>query len=48
MNGEQIKELHQALIEAFPKHSDLERMVSFGLSENLAAIAQGADLLIGA
>jgi hypothetical protein len=36
---EQLEKLHSALMSAFPRHTDLARMVRFGLDENLEAIA---------
>jgi V8-like Glu-specific endopeptidase len=39
MNGEQERRLHRALLAAFPDVGSLRRMVSFGLNENLDAIA---------
>ncbi|MFO0761691.1 MAG: effector-associated domain EAD1-containing protein [Byssovorax sp.] len=44
IDGEQMKALHAALLGAFPTEGDLTRMVRFGLSENLAAIAGSGPL----
>jgi hypothetical protein len=44
MNGRQMRELQQALLDAFPSEGDLARMVSFGLDERLTAIATGTTL----
>lgn len=38
------RELHQLLLEAFPRRGDLERMAAFGLNQNLAGIADGDNL----
>src|SRR5690348_619434 len=38
------QQLYTALLKAFPKEVDLQRMVSFGLKENLAAIAGSGPL----
>jgi len=40
----QLKELQDALIDAFPKRSDLERMVLYGLNQDLSAIARDGNL----
>ncbi len=39
MNGQVIGQFHAALLGAFPQREDLERVVAFGLGENLNAIA---------
>jgi hypothetical protein len=39
MTGEQKKRIHEALLAAFPDLGSLRRMVSFGLNQNLDAIA---------
>lgn len=41
LSGDQRREFEEALAEAFPKEIDLSRMVSYGLSEQLATIAAG-------
>src|SRR5947199_3316353 len=40
----QLKELQDALIDAFPNRSDLERMVLYGLNQDLSAIARDGNL----
>jgi len=42
-NAAKSRELFDALCKAFPTADDLERMVSFGLQENLHAIAGGTN-----
>ncbi len=42
-NAEKMRELYDALCKAFPTADDLEMMVSFGLQENLHAIAGGTN-----
>lgn len=44
LSGQQCKELCQALINAFPRYSDLEMMVAFQLNRNLEEIAGTHDL----
>ena len=44
INGPQQKQLCEALLSAFPKRQDLERMDSYGLNENLSAIVRDSDL----
>ena len=44
LTNQQRKELHGALIEAFPTRSAMARMVDFELGENLAAITGGNSL----
>lgn len=44
MNGEQQRRLHEALLAAFPDMSSLQRMVKFGLNENLNTIANTTRL----
>ncbi|MDF5731568.1 MAG: tetratricopeptide repeat protein [Rhizonema sp. PD38] len=44
LSGQQRKEIHEALLDAFPKESSLEQMLSFELNKNLDAIAGGKDL----
>jgi hypothetical protein len=44
LNSQQAKELHKALVEAFPTRTALAQMVSFGLGENLAAIVGDGSL----
>ena len=44
LSGEERKQLHDALIDAFPSKTLLEQMVSFELDENLNVIASGTDL----
>jgi hypothetical protein len=39
ISGIQRKQLHDALLAAFPSHSALEQMVSFGMDTSLAMIA---------
>ncbi len=43
LDGLQRKQLHAALLDAFPNKSDLELMVSFELSQDLGAIADGSN-----
>lgn len=43
-SGEEIEELQEALLSAFPTEDKLRRMVRTKLDENLAAIAGGEDL----
>ncbi len=43
LNGSQRKQLHTALLDAFPNVSSLDQMVSFELSEDLNAIAYGPN-----
>jgi hypothetical protein len=42
-NAAKSRELFDALCKAFPTADDLQRMVSFGLQENLHAIAGGTN-----
>jgi hypothetical protein len=44
LTGPQRKQLYDALLSAFPTASDLGRMVTFGLNENLARITTGSSL----
>jgi len=44
LTNQQRKELHAALIEAFPSRAAMARMVDFELGENLAAITGGTSL----
>ena len=44
LTGEQVKQLHRALLSAFPKVAVLQILVRTGLNENLAAIAGETDL----
>jgi hypothetical protein len=44
LTGPQRKQLYDALLSAFPTASDLGRMVTFGLDENLARITTGSSL----
>lgn len=44
LDREQRRKLHAALLSAFPTLGKLRQMVSFGLDENLEAIATGEDL----
>lgn len=39
LSKEQFKQLAAALVSAFPRKTDLERMLRFGMGENLATIA---------
>ena len=45
--GAEQKQLCTALLSAFPTRASLEQMVRFGLNQNLAAIAEGANLAEG-
>lgn len=40
----QLSKLQDTLIEAFPTHADLERMVWYGMNENLSAIVKEDNL----
>jgi len=44
INGTQQRQLRDALLSAFPTRQDLEMMVSYGLYENLSAIAGDGTL----
>jgi V8-like Glu-specific endopeptidase len=44
LTGPQIKQLSDALMDAFPAEAALRRMIRFGLNENLAAIVGGGSL----
>ena len=44
LNGTQLQQILNALISAYPNISALERMVRFGLNENLQSIAGGSSL----
>jgi hypothetical protein len=44
LTGPPRKQLYDALLSAFPTASDLGRMVTFGLNENLARITTGSSL----
>jgi len=44
LNGNQQRELNDALLSAFPSEGELARMVRFGLNRNLAELAPGGDL----
>jgi hypothetical protein len=44
LTGPQRRQLFDALLSAFPTATDLERMVTFGLNENLARITTGSSL----
>lgn len=44
LTGPQMKELLEALLEAFPSYKELARLVSFQFDENLGAIAGGGSL----
>lgn len=44
LSGQQRKELHNALIDAFPNATSLERMLTFELDKNLRAIAGEGSL----
>lgn len=44
LTGPQVKQLADALMEAFPAQAALSRMVRYGLNENLAAIVGGGSL----
>lgn len=44
LTGAQVKQLADALMEAFPGEAALRRMVRYGLNENLAAIVGGGPL----
>jgi hypothetical protein len=44
LSGEQREKLQEALIDAFPDKSSLERMLSFRLNKNLNSIAGGNNL----
>ena len=44
MNSQMMKELHEALLDAFRSEDDLERMVYFGLGQWLKQIVDGGDL----
>src|ERR1051326_7115985 len=46
LDKQQFKELHAALLSAFPTPARLEMMVKLGLDENLDAIAGGRDLTV--
>ena len=41
LDGEQLERVHDALMDAFPTPGDLERLVRFGLSENVHEVATG-------
>lgn len=41
LTGQQRKQLNEALLQAFPDEGELERLVSFGLNENLYALSHG-------
>src|SRR5438309_12103881 len=44
LTGPQKRELHTALLDAFPDESDLRHMVRWELDENLRTIATGSSL----
>src|SRR5579871_206429 len=44
LNGNQQKQLHNALLAAFPTRADLTRFVRFQLNENLNTIASDSKL----
>jgi hypothetical protein len=44
LNGSQLEHLHEVLVTAFPTVPLLQRMVRFGLDENLAEIAPSTGL----
>jgi chromosome segregation ATPase len=44
LSGEQVQDLQNALLSAFPSKEDLAQMVRIQLNQNLAAIAGGQDL----
>lgn len=44
LSGEQLKELHEAMLSAFPETNDLKIMVRFQLEKRLHAIAGGNNL----
>jgi|SRR5579871_294625 len=44
LNGEQTRQLHRALLSAFPDGASLQRLVKTVLEENLAAIARANKL----
>ena len=44
LNGQQQKQLREALLSAFPSHGDLEQIVAYGMNERLSSIAGGRNL----
>lgn len=44
MDGIQLKRIQEILLKAFPRETELARMVRFGLNKNLAAITGGPTL----
>ncbi len=44
LSSNQIEELVNALIDAYPSEADLEMMVRIKLNEKLAAVAAGSNL----
>jgi len=44
LSGKQWQELHQSLMQAFPSYAALQRMVQFGLEENLEESAGAGEL----
>jgi internalin A len=44
LSGQQRKQLHDALMDAFPNKSSLEQLLSYELDKNLDEIASGNDL----
>jgi len=44
LSHEYFEQFHNALISAFPTNGDLDRLVRFGLGENPAVVAGGANL----
>src|SRR5687767_3700983 len=44
LSGKERADFHAALLDAFPTRGDVERLVSFQLSESLDAIARPAPL----
>ncbi len=43
LDGEQRKQFHEALLDAFPKVEDFEKAVSFGMNLQLSEIASGGS-----
>ncbi|MEM7127263.1 MAG: effector-associated domain EAD1-containing protein [Chloroflexota bacterium] len=44
LDEQHIRQIYDALLSGYPTHSDLARLVRFGLNENLEAIAQPSNL----
>src|SRR5215204_760238 len=44
LSGNQLRQFHEALLDAFPSEDKLRQMVRFELNETLGSIAGGEDL----